>query len=150
MQVCGKIQEHPLFGTGLNLDLELSKTSRPVYVARNIRLAVGMTAALLYCFWDVTCRTQHQPIQCPKACAYLKRLSMHDACIGCRWVQNVQGVLGKHPEFVDTGERIRASTGRWQTVWRYCPPQNEQQAAAQVSQHSKKALPGPAFLGRHN
>lgn len=73
---------------------------------------------------------------------------MHCASIGCRWVKSFHTQLSKHPEFVDTGERVKASSGRMQTVWCYIPPQQEQQPAAQ--QRSKKALPGIPFLGKHS
>lgn len=55
--------------------------------------------------------------------------------------------LREHPAVVDTGERVKGSSGRLQTVWRYCPPVQQQQAAPQ---HSKKAVPGLPFLGKHS
>lgn len=56
--------------------------------------------------------------------------------------------LYRHPEFVETGERAKASTGMLQAVWRYCPP--EQQPAVQQAPRSKKAVPGLPFLGKHS
>lgn len=32
LQVCAKIQEHPVFGAGLNQDPDLNRPARPVYV----------------------------------------------------------------------------------------------------------------------